>query len=216
MGSLKERAYERIKERILFARFRQGEAINEGQLTRELGMGRTPVREALLRLAGENLLRVIPRRGVVVADVDMMEVSSLLEMRKLLEVHYAGKIRLPVGASGINRLKGLLTQENQAKDKGNVQAAVQADKAFHLGVFELLGDALLIEMLEKIYDRLFRVWVLANLWRSDDPEIDHAHQSILKALGESNTEHLVSAITSHIEYFREKMRSVLLEYQPSY
>jgi DNA-binding GntR family transcriptional regulator len=211
MMSLNEKAYELIKERILFAKFRQGEVINERQLMKQLGLGRTPVREAILRLANENLLRVIPRRGVVVSDINMMDVSRLLEMRKLLEIHYARKINNHVGQSEINQLNGLLHQRSKAKKEGAIQAVVRADKAFHLGLFRLLGDAFLAEILEKIYDRLFRIWILANLQRSDDPEIDRDHHSIVKALEEGNSETLVSAISHHIDYFRQKIFSVIME-----
>jgi len=211
MPSLNERAYELIKERILFAKLRQGEVINERQMTKELGLGRTPVREAILRLASENLVRVIPRRGVVVADIGPMDVSRLLEMRKLLEVHYAKKINSHVRQSDINQLKRLLELRNKAKQEGEIQAVVQADKAFHLGLFEFLGDAFLVEILEKIYDRLFRIWILANLQHSDDPEIDRDHHNVVKALEERNTENLVSAITNHIDYFKQKIFLVLME-----
>jgi len=211
MLSLNEKAYELIKEKILFARLRQGEVINERQLMKELGLGRTPVREAVLRLAHENLIRVIPRRGLVVSDIDMMDVSRLLEMRKLLEVHYARKINNHVSQPEINQLKRLLQQRRKAKKQGEIEAVVQADKAFHLGLFQLLGDAFLVEMLEKIYDRLFRIWILANVRRSDDPEIDRDHQSIVKALADHNVEDLVSAISSHIDYFKKKIFLVLME-----
>lgn len=211
MPSLNEKAYELIKEKILFAKYRQGEVINERQLMKELGLGRTPVREAILRLMSENLVRVIPRRGVAVSDIDIMDVSRLLEMRKLLEVHYAKKLNDHVQQSEINELRGLLQQRSNAKEAGEIRAVVQADKAFHLGLFRVLGDALLVEMLERIYDRLFRIWILANLRRSDDPEIERDHHSIVKALEERNTDNLVSAICNHIDYFKQKIFSVLME-----
>ncbi|NIO06325.1 MAG: FCD domain-containing protein [Proteobacteria bacterium] len=211
MLSLNEKAYVLIKEGILFAKFKQGEVINERQLMKQFGLGRTPVREAILRLANEKLLRVIPRRGVVVSDIDMMDVSRLLEMRRVLEIHYAKKINNHVSRSDINQLKGLLHQRSKAKQEGAIQEVVRADKAFHLGLFRLLGDAFLVEILERIYDRLFRIWILANLRRSDDPEIDRDHHRIVKSLEEGDSENLVLAINHHIDYFRQKIFSVLME-----
>ncbi len=83
--SLTETAYDEIEERIVTLELRPGEVLSEGVLVEALGIGRTPVREALQRLAREGLVVVIPRRGVMVSDIDVKSQLELLTVRRELE-----------------------------------------------------------------------------------------------------------------------------------
>ena len=83
--SLTEAAYREIEERIVTLVLRPGEVLSEGVLVEALGIGRTPVREALQRLAREGLVVVIPRRGVMVSDIDVKSQLELLVVRRELE-----------------------------------------------------------------------------------------------------------------------------------
>ena len=84
-ATLTEQAYRAIEEAIVTLSLRPGEVVSEAQLSTRSGFGRTPVREALQRLARERLVRILPRRGIVVAAVDIREQLRLLEVRREIE-----------------------------------------------------------------------------------------------------------------------------------
>ena len=86
---LSEQAYRAIRDRIVSLELRPGAVINEKELIESLGIGRTPVREALRRLAQEQLVEVYPRRGMFVTTVEIRDLASLCEVRSVLESHAA-------------------------------------------------------------------------------------------------------------------------------
>ncbi|MEM7749082.1 MAG: GntR family transcriptional regulator, partial [Pseudomonadota bacterium] len=83
--TLTDTAYEELEERIVTLQLRPGETLSEGQLVEALGIGRTPVREALQRLAREGLIVVMPRRGIAVSEIDIKKQLELLKVRRELE-----------------------------------------------------------------------------------------------------------------------------------
>src|SRR6267143_507263 len=87
--SQSDEAYQRILERIVRLEMAPGSVVNEARLREELGIGRTPIREALQRLARENLVRSIPHRGTFVTDVNITDLARITEVRVLLEGHAA-------------------------------------------------------------------------------------------------------------------------------
>ncbi|MFC7656818.1 GntR family transcriptional regulator [Pseudonocardia benzenivorans] len=89
-GGAKLRALEYVKDRILTGDFRGGELISEGEVAAALGMSRTPVREAFLRLEAEGLLRLYPQRGALVVPVSPEEVRAVMEARLVIE-HFAAR-----------------------------------------------------------------------------------------------------------------------------
>src|SRR3989440_8945896 len=87
--SQSEEAYRRILERVVSLEMAPGSVVNEARLREELGIGRTPIREALQRLARENLVRSIPHRGTFVTDVNITDLARITEVRVVLESHAA-------------------------------------------------------------------------------------------------------------------------------
>ncbi|HVL59010.1 MAG TPA: GntR family transcriptional regulator, partial [Burkholderiaceae bacterium] len=84
-ATLAEQAYVRLEELITTLKLAPGASVSEGELARAVGMGRTPIREALHRLAREHLIRIIPRRGIVIAPIDVGAQMRLLELRRSVE-----------------------------------------------------------------------------------------------------------------------------------
>src|SRR5215208_7627827 len=93
-----ERAYAYTKQRVLDATYAGGELLTEGEVADALGMSRTPVREAFLRLEGEGLLRLYPKRGALVVPVSVGEIEAVIETRMLVERFALDKV-LSIGAA---------------------------------------------------------------------------------------------------------------------
>ena len=90
--SAAERAYDYVKGEILARRFAAHDLLSEGQLADAVGVSRTPVREALLRLQGEGLVRLLPKRGALVLPVTVDEAADVMETRRLVESFAARKV----------------------------------------------------------------------------------------------------------------------------
>ncbi len=85
MGNLKSRAYDIIKDNIITCRYTPGEFLNEAQLMREVGVSRTPIREALNKLEQERLVRIVPKKGVMVSELTLREINEIYQVRLMLE-----------------------------------------------------------------------------------------------------------------------------------
>src|SRR5207237_3796488 len=103
-----EEAYARILERIVSLEMPPGSVVNEARLRDELGIGRTPIREALQRLARENLVRSIPHRGTFVTDVNITDLARITEVRVVLESHAARLAAEKLTTSDREAIDGLL------------------------------------------------------------------------------------------------------------
>src|SRR5437763_1098606 len=107
---LADRAYAEIRERILTLRLAPGAPIDEDRLIRELGVGRTPIREAIKRLALEDLIVVYPRRGTFVSEINITDLAQISELRTLLEGHAAYRAAELASAADIKEAKELGTR----------------------------------------------------------------------------------------------------------
>lgn len=155
-----ERAYQYTKERILDGRLPGGELISEGDVAGGVGVSRTPVREAFLRLESEGLLRLYPKRGALVVPVSAAEVESVMETRLLVERHAIEKvIRSGVDVSR-PASKAIVRQEGYAA-RGDIVAVVEADREFHRVYVAAAGNPILLALHDSLRDRQSRMGLAA-------------------------------------------------------
>jgi len=138
--TLTERAYRALEERIVTLRLLPGEVVSEALLADRLGYGRTPVREALQRLARERLVHILPRRGIVVAAVDVREQLRLLEVRREVERLCARTAARRADASQRERLEGIADGMDRAIATDDETAFLRLDRALNLLVLEAAGN----------------------------------------------------------------------------
>src|SRR5437660_7531043 len=112
--SLRDAAYEAIKHRIITCRFKPGECINEVSVAELLGYGRTPVHQALDRLMLEDMVEVIPRKGVIVKPIILPEVMQMIDVRMVNEVHCARLAAARADDTHIKALTGVLARARHA------------------------------------------------------------------------------------------------------
>ena len=156
----KDRALDYVKSQVLTGAFPGGELISEGEVASALGMSRTPVREAFLRLEAEGLLRLYPQRGALVVPVSSEEARAVIEARLLLEQFAAGKVvgRGPAVCAAIfERLSAELQRQREAAAKSDWQEFLDADRAFHLITLEESGNRILSGFYSSLRDRQMRM-----------------------------------------------------------
>src|SRR6201994_1029014 len=130
--SAADRVYRYAKAAILSRRLGAHDLLTEGELAGAVGVSRTPVREALLRLQADGLVRLLPKRGALVLPVTPDEVADVLETRRLVETFAVRKaITAPPSAGLVDALETHLTQMRTAMRERDARAYAEADRDFH-------------------------------------------------------------------------------------
>lgn len=126
--TLAEQAYDAVEALIVTLELAPGTVFSEGELGERIGIGRTPLREALQRLAAERLVVSIPRRGMMVTDIDLTDVQAMLETRRALERLVAGAAARRATPSQRAALDACAADMEAAAAAGNLAAFLQADR----------------------------------------------------------------------------------------
>jgi DNA-binding GntR family transcriptional regulator len=165
-ASLAERAYYELRDRIVSLDLRPGSLIREESLMTELGMSRTPIREALLRLGLEKLVVVVGRRGTFVSDVNVGDVGMIYEFRREMEGVAAGWAAARRPESAIPRIEAVLAELRAVPDHPppdtDARSQILPDQLAHQLVYDLCGNRFLRDMLIAYYFLAVRVWFLAS------------------------------------------------------
>jgi DNA-binding GntR family transcriptional regulator len=209
-ASLADQAYVAIRALIVSLELPPGAAITEPDLTARLGIGRTPVREALGRLALERLVEVYPRRGMVVTTVDVRDLARLCEVRAVLEPEAARLAAERATRTDLEEINALLEELLDPRRRDD-RALIDLDERIHRTVYRTSHNQLLEETLEWYYTHALRIWMLAL----DRTRTLHSavleHHDLLDAIARGKGERAAELMRAHVEQFEQAMRDVLLE-----
>jgi DNA-binding GntR family transcriptional regulator len=198
----KDRALDYVKSQVLTGAFPGGELISEGEVAAALGMSRTPVREAFLRLEAEGLLRLYPQRGALVVPVSSEEARAVIEARLLLEEFAVGKVigrGRAVRAAVFERLSGQLQRQRDAAAEPDWQEFLEADRTFHNITLDESGNRILSDFYSSLRDRQMRMTgesVIRDAQRM--MTIMDEHRSIAEALRDGDLQQARKAVQNHL------------------
>jgi DNA-binding GntR family transcriptional regulator len=148
---LRDQVYDILKRRIILRKIESGEKINEEELAKSLGVSRTPIRETLLRLEHEGIVKNIPRRGAFVVSQSKEKVIDLFEVREVLEGLVARLATENMNPALINRLMHSLEKVSSVDgDNNKLLKYTPADVEFHALLLEACGNELLKSMMESV------------------------------------------------------------------
>jgi len=205
---LSERAYHLIKERIVTLRLRPLAVIDEQGLMQELALGRTPIREALLRLSSEGLIKVVPRRGMFVADIAITDLQKIFEVRIELE-HFCAQLAAErVTEAQLSHIEDVLLEMEQIDSNQELMAI---DERFHNLVYEAANNEFLASILQQLYALSLRLWYL-SIEQVDHSQMQHSiwqHRLILDALRARDGQKAAELLRAHIREFQRQYRNVL-------
>ena len=159
-GSLAEQAYRSIRELIVSLELRPGASIDERALMERLDIGRTPVREAVRRLAQENLVEVFPRRGMFVTSVEIRDLARLTEVRAVLESD-AARLAAERASGEERRELAALIEELRTPGARDGRELIALDERIHRSVYRGTHNAFLEATLEEYFVLALRIWYLA-------------------------------------------------------
>jgi len=203
-----EQAYQIIKSRIIRTELNPGAVINESELMDDLGLGRTPIREALNRLQSDDLVVVKPRRGIFVAELAITDLSQIVEVRVEME---SLAVKLACQRITEDKLKRLGKLANQHLYSSTIskEDLIEMDSKFHALVRKATHNRFLISNLEYYYNLSLRIWHLV-LPRATAEEIDvKAHFKIYQAIASKDEDLAVKIISKHIRDFHKTIKNYL-------
>ncbi|SBT41183.1 GntR family transcriptional regulator [Micromonospora auratinigra] len=206
--SAAERAYRHLKQAVLAQVYPGGHLVSEGEIAEATGVSRTPVREALLRLETEGLVKLYPKRGALIRPVSAREITDVIEARRLVELHAAERV-WPRRAELCAGLAARLDEMRRAHAAGDVTALMAADRAFHATVVEAAGNEILTELYHRLRDRQIRMgeagFRLSPGW-AEVVLTEHAAQ--LAALRGDDRQAWLGSVAAHIDNAATVLRTL--------
>ena len=178
-----EQAYRLIRQRILDNVYPAGYRALEREFAEELGLSRTPVREALLRLEAEGLLELIPRHGARVLPVSAADMREIYEVLTALESMAAEIVtrRKPTAAE-LKPLSGASRDMTSALKVDDLEAWARADEHFHRHLLELAGNTILMQTVQQLWDRAHRARMVTLRLRPRPVHSTREHNAIVEAI----------------------------------
>ena len=206
---LADRAYSDLRDRIVTLRIAPGAPIDEDVLGGELGIGRTPVREAIKRLALENLVTVFPRRGTFASDINITDLADICDVRVQLEGHAAYRAAQRMTPAQRDELTGLLDELDRSQGSDDTEALMALDTRVHRFIHGATGNPYLEETLGRYFNLSLRIWYLVLDRLPHLFARVHEHGDLLHAIADGEADRARAIIAEHIETFEREIRSVL-------
>lgn len=203
--SLNELAYLRFKQALITLRYRPGEYLNSAQVMADLEMGRTPVNQAVHRLAAEGLLQVIPRKGVMVAPLSIDDAQELIEVRLANEGLCVRLAAQHITEAALSTLRDLNQQIAAACDKRDRAGMMMLDQQFHQTLAAIAANGRLADILSVIHAQAQRFWATTLSRESHMYEVVAEHEAIISALAARDSEAAIAATRAHILSFQRAL-----------
>lgn len=208
-ASLADRAFYAIRTLILSLELAPGSVINERELVERLAIGRTPIREALRRLAQEKLVEVYPRRGMFVTTVDVRDLARLCEVRAVLEPEAARLAAERATEPEIDELYELLNELGTSRPRSD-RTLIELDARIHSAIYRCTHNHFLEATLEEYYALALRIWMLALEQTGELQSAVSQHRPLLDFIVLGKAEQAAKAMRGHVEQFEVAMRRVLV------
>jgi DNA-binding GntR family transcriptional regulator len=205
---LADRAYVELRDQIITLAIPPGAPLNEESLGRELQLGRTPLREAVKRLALENLVAVYPRRGTFVTEINITDLAHVSDVRVQLDGHAAFRAAQRVTPVQRDELAALLVEigEPDGRDAADLMGL---DARIHRFVYRCAGNPYLRDTLERYLNLSLRIWYLVLSRLPHLFERVHEHGVLLEAIRDGDADRARAIAADHVATFEREIRGVL-------
>lgn len=205
--SLAERAYDEIRRMIIRLDLAPGDVVRESDLQATLDMSRTPIREALQRLARDHFVTVIPRRGMLVSSIEFDELAMLYETRAIMEP-YAARLATRCGKQADwDEMADVLAETALPSKKPH--ELLELDRQCHEIIWRASGNRFLTATLDVLYAQSDRLW---HMYLSDVHDMGHAveeHASIHASLVAGDADRVAELIEGHVNSFDAQVRTAV-------
>jgi DNA-binding GntR family transcriptional regulator len=204
-----EVAYRILKEKIVTLQLPPASLLNEAELMAELDLGRTPIREALQRLALENLVVILPRRGTIVADLNMSDLQKIFEIRLELEVYAARLAAERATPTQIAEMEALFASSDVIIQRGDYHQLIHLDQQAHRLLAQAAHNEFLEETLERLYTHVLRLWYVSLHKVSRLSEAIEEHRDIIAAVKAGDGQRAGEIMRAHVTGFQAQFMGAL-------
>lgn len=194
---LKNHAYQILKERLINCIYKPGTILNEAQLAADLGLSRTPIREAINRLESDGFVKVLPKKGVYVSDIQLRDVLQIFQTRIEIE-----PVALRMAAPHLPAEELLHFQKTFTGQITDIHNGFRLDTAMHLFIIEHCGNRYIIDMMHRLFDDNTKVVIASKQNQVQIHDARQEHLNIINTLLEKDYEKAENLMRTHIESCR--------------
>ncbi len=206
--NVRELAYIAIKEKILSWELKPGDKVSEQDLSNALGVSRTPVREALLRLSSERLVDIRPQRGTFISRINTKEFAQERFIRLNLEMAVMKELSGCKSTSFYKRLAENIEQQQECADTDDFEDYLFLDDSFHRAFFEQAEKMLAWEVIQSLEGQCRRLRRYTLTTESDFPLLISQHQLIMQHVFDGNMAALRETLTTHINKLLDDLSKI--------
>lgn len=213
---LTERTYAVLKDRILTRRMEPGARVSVPEIAAALGVSRTPVTDALKRLATEGLVEIIPRRGTFVTGLNASDVCELFDIRMLIESHAVDAI-VDSGRAGeylqsVSEPMARMRRAMVDDDYGDYETFVSGDREMHMALVEMTHNQRLLEIYAdlNVHIQVTRAHYLDSVEQAR--QAYQEHEAILEGFRAGSSEQVKAALRSHVSNVKNRMLELLSQH----
>lgn len=208
--SLRDAAYDAIKHRIITCVFKPGDYLNESFVSESIGIGRTPVHQAIDRLTQDGLLEVIPRKGIIVKPISLEEVMQSTEVRRVNEPHCVRLAAERADNVDLSVMGDILARADAWTEVRNIEQMMLLDREFHMALAKAARNAVLASILQNLHERSLRFWFISLNAPDHHREVQNEHRAIFEAIERRDADAAAKAMADHIESFRRNISRLSL------
>jgi DNA-binding GntR family transcriptional regulator len=205
---LSDKAYHLIRHKIITLELPPLSAIDEQVLMQDLQLGRTPIREALQRLAVEDLVFFAPRRGIFVSDISITDLQKIFEARLVLEGFCARLAAQRATPEQLAEMDSVVRALDQVKP-GDSRALMAIDERFHEALYEAADNEFIADTAKRLHALSFRLWYLVLDRLGNVRAAMDQHVEIADAVKAGDAPKAEAIIQRHISDFQQEIKSVL-------
>lgn len=209
--SAREYALRQIRENIIYLKLKPGSSVSENELAKELGISRTPVREALQELQKMNLIEVYPQKGSLIAHIDFEIVEEMVFLRKVLEKAVVEELCTCIKESDLLELdKNIQLQEFYA-DQRNPEKIYELDNEFHRSLFTMCNKERIYNLMEGTQGHFDRIRAL-SVFSVKDIKIVGDHKAIVNAIRMKDQKLASDFIIKHLTRYKLDQNEIIENY----
>ncbi|HMQ33618.1 MAG TPA: GntR family transcriptional regulator [Chloroflexaceae bacterium] len=209
-GSLVEQAYANLKLRIILCELAPGAHITEHQLCTELGISKTPVREALTRLIQEGLVHSLPRQGYEVTPITLGDVNDLFDLRMLIIPSMIERAAPRINIEELRHIDLVCQRGYTLPDTRQISEYLRASRDFYVTIAKATGNRRIIELVDRLEDEGQRLFHLALMFRHARNQVRYGHKELVEALAAGEAQRAAAIASEAIRLAQKEVTEALL------
>ncbi|MDA8133189.1 MAG: GntR family transcriptional regulator [Desulfobacteraceae bacterium] len=209
-------AYNILKEKIMLLQFRPGEILIVQALSKELGISRTPIREAVVRLEREGFVEATEGKKFKVSVLTMQKVLEIHEIRKLMEQHAVRNVAMTATKKQVSELNSTIKHMEKALSSKSYDNYFKYDLVFHDRIIQYHGNETLGQLMGQVNGKMQRIRYLTTLIGDRLEKTLIEHQDIINAIQEHNPEKAVDKMALHLEKVKDGLASFFEKHESTF